>query len=150
MMAQFLAVRPRVRMECPSGACRSWCFRLVKHPTFDHAILVAILLNTSIMALDGYGIGAREAAILDVLNMTCTAIFVLECLAKIAAFSVCGYLKDSWHVFDFIIVLGSWSGFLFSSTMRSTFVRTRDSCHLLRAWMATLPRRCVVIASTAL
>ena len=32
---------------------------------------------------------------------------------KIMAYGT-GYFGNPWHRFDFIIVLGSWSGFLFS------------------------------------
>ena len=104
-MTQLLAVKPKVRQQCPSGAWRTFCFRLVRSPHFDHVILLVILFNTMLMALDGYGLKTWQADLLAALNNTCTLIFLTEAVTKIAAYGFPGYLAEAWNVFDFCIVL---------------------------------------------
>ena len=104
-MEALLEIRPKKLAPCPSSTLRAACFHLVRAPRFEMAILGAILFNTALMALDGYGIPAAQAQALAFLNQVCTVIFILECLAKVAAFGMILYLEDPWHVFDFFVVL---------------------------------------------
>ena len=104
LMVQLLSIRPKRRQDCPPNACRACCFKLVKHKNFDVYILLAILFNTLLMALDGYGISAQQKHLLDGMNNACTLVFVVECLGKLAAFGCKGYFSEAWNVFDFSVV----------------------------------------------
>lgn len=104
-MAQLVSSQPKPRQQCPEGECRGACFKLVKHPSFDHLILVVILFNTMLMALDGYGLNPWQSFVLLVLNNVCSTIFLGECVIKIIAFTFSGYLSEAWNVFDFSVVM---------------------------------------------
>ena len=106
-MVQLLSYRPKLRQVCPPHPCRACCFRLVKHKHFDMYILLAILFNTALMALDGYGISAQQKRTLDALNNVCTTVFIFECSFKLAAFGCSGYFSEAWNIFDFSVVLVS-------------------------------------------
>ena len=58
----MLELKPIRRVPCPKAAWRASCYRLAKHKKFDAYILCVILLNTLLMALDGYGIPSFEVA----------------------------------------------------------------------------------------
>src|SRR3569832_60223 len=46
--------------------------------------------------------------ILDFLNLVFTSIFAIECVLKLIALKPKNYFGDSWNVFDFVIVIGSF------------------------------------------
>ena len=101
----LLAVHPRPRAKLPTSPWRAACFHVVTSPRFESAILVVILLNTALMAADGYAIPPSRVATLAALNGACTLIFVAEAAAKVAASGLPLYLKQPWNVFDFAVVL---------------------------------------------
>ena len=49
--------------------------------------------------------------VLEILNYTFTAIYTIEMIIKMIAFGK-DYFKDSWCLFDFIIVLSAWIGII--------------------------------------
>ena len=51
--------------------------------------------------------------VLEILNYIFTVIYTIEMVVKMIAFGK-GYFKDSWCIFDFMIVVSAWIGiFLF-------------------------------------
>ena len=66
-----------------------------------------VLLNTALLALDGYGISAAMAAALAALSNACTLFFIIECAVKVIGLSFGSYIKDGWNAFDFTIVMTS-------------------------------------------
>jgi hypothetical protein len=104
-MEQWLTLCPRKRLGCPENACRAAAFRLVSRDAFEPCILVLILFNTLLMALDGYGLSAAQTSTLTLLNYGCSGLFVLEAALKLLAYGAPGYFREAWNVFDFSIVL---------------------------------------------
>ena len=47
----------------------------------------------------------RRLTALNQLNQLCTAIFIFEAAAKIAAYGLVLYLGEAWNVFDFVVVV---------------------------------------------
>lgn len=103
-MEQFIALRPKVLAKCPSDAGRAWCFQLVQRKQFEQVILMAILLNTALLASDSYNASDRQAAVLSSLNDLCMLVFIMEATAKVAAFGWYGYIAEPWNRFDLIVV----------------------------------------------
>ena len=100
----MLQIGPQRSPPCPSQPWRAACWRLVRSPRFDQAVLLVILFNTLLMGMDGYHIPAGEQAALRALNLLCTLVFIAEAGLKIAALSLFGYLADGWNAFDFAVV----------------------------------------------
>ena len=86
---------------------------------FDSFILVMILLNTIMMACVDYRFidenyqptseKSFRNKLLEKAEILFMMIFITECLMKIMAFGFIkgnrGYLKSTWNIFDFLIVL---------------------------------------------
>jgi len=82
-------------------------------PKFEAAIVAAILLNTTVMAVKVFpapNMPGLESA-LEVINYCFAAIFFLEAGCKMHALRG-NYFKDSWNRFDFICVLSTLIGVL--------------------------------------
>ena len=98
-------VKPRPRAPCPSAPWRAWCHRLATWPPFESVMLVVIVFNTVLMALDGYGLAPWQAEFLVLLNDACTLLFLGECIVKLAGLGPPVYFQSAWNGFDFSIVL---------------------------------------------
>ena len=100
------SVKPHRQPHSPRGgsACRRWLFHHVTSPATESFIVLVILVNSLLMAADGYGIAPSLHAALDVGNDVCTAIFVVEVLLKFIALGVSNYLSEGWNVFDSLVV----------------------------------------------
>ena len=111
-LSQWLELRPRRQVPCPSQPARAACHRLAMHRGFEGAVLALILFNTLVMACDGYGVPPAAAALLGALNGGCSAAFVAEAAVKLLGFGPSHYFDEPWHVFDFAVVsltLGEWA-----------------------------------------
>ncbi|CAM9974789.1 unnamed protein product, partial [Ectocarpus fasciculatus] len=102
-------LRPMKRPQPPPDRLGLLCFRLINLPWFDPAVMVCIVLNTVVLAMDYFGQSDLYTRVLGVLNYLFYALFTLEALAKILALRW-AYFKDPWNRFDFFIVLGSTAG----------------------------------------
>lgn len=77
---------------------------ILEAPAFNMAILGVILFNAMLMGLEtSPTIMARAGALIDLLDMLCLVIFVVELLAKLFAFGP-RFFRSGWNIFDFIIV----------------------------------------------
>lgn len=68
-------------------------------------MMVCVLSNTLVLALDHYGISDDMEEVLNTLNFTFTIVFVVEMAVKLAGLGVVTYCKDNMNVFDGIVVL---------------------------------------------
>nr|6NT3_A Chain A, Sodium channel protein type 9 subunit alpha, Sodium channel protein PaFPC1, chimeric construct [synthetic construct]6NT4_A Chain A, Sodium channel protein PaFPC1,Sodium channel protein type 9 subunit alpha,Sodium channel protein PaFPC1 [synthetic construct] len=78
---------------------------VVLSPFFELFIAVIIVLNITFMALDHHDMNIEFERILRTGNYIFTSIYIVEAVLKIIALSPKFYFKDSWNVFDFIIVV---------------------------------------------
>jgi hypothetical protein len=95
--------------------------------TFDLFILIVIFINTFILVLKWPNMSPNFQQFVDVTNEICTGVFIVEAVLKLIAFGK-NYFKDSWNVFDFVIVVGS---LIFISP---TFKRQKKTVTMIRAF----------------
>merc|ERR1712142_371609 len=84
---------------------RLWAF--ATSPFCEYTVFVAILLNTTSLAMKFYHQPTAYTDFLDVLNQVFTYFFLVECILKLGAFRFKNYFRDPWNAFDFFIVAGS-------------------------------------------
>jgi len=84
------------------------CFHIVNSPIFNAFIILIILLNTIVLAMDKYP--DFEGMIKDVFsyaNIVFTIIFTFEVVLKLVGLGVAGYSADKFNLFDAFIVVVS-------------------------------------------
>ena len=81
--------------------------RIAMHPKFDQFIMLMILSNTIVLAIKWYAMPKVVVDVINVLNYTFSIIFTIEAIIKLWAMGR-NYFKDSWNIFDFIVVVGTW------------------------------------------
>lgn len=98
--------------------------RLVNWSWFDRAVLAIIIVNSIILGLSDFGnlgrggelsaTGSWRNAVVYRTELPFAALFTLEMLIKILAmgfvFGPGTYLRDSWNVLDFIVVVAGYVG----------------------------------------
>jgi hypothetical protein len=93
----------------PTNRFRAICVEIVTNPYFDWAVLVTVALSALILACDAPDTSKAVSNFVLWGDYTVTLLFVLEMMLKIVAmgfyFGQGTYLKDSWNVLDFLIVL---------------------------------------------
>lgn len=92
-MAHFLSLRPVQRMPCPPDWLGKNCWLITKHRHFETLISATIVLNTLLLALQGYGIPIWQEMVLNDLNTFCTWMFIVEAAIKIRAYTFRAYIK---------------------------------------------------------
>lgn len=101
------------------------------HRYFDRIIVVAILANSVVLGMSDFsvvdsdlnptssGVAFRDGAvvpatslanrIVELSEVPFTTIFTVECAIKIVAMGFAGwkgsYLRDSWNILDFVVVI---------------------------------------------
>ena len=92
------------------NALRLFFFKLTKSHYFEHFTLILIILNTVKMIVDTY-IDPDSSPISGIFDEILTFAFVLEAMIKAIALGFCfdrgSYLRDTWNIWDFIIVVTS-------------------------------------------
>ena len=68
-------------------------------------IVIIILINTLIMAIDHYDISDKVQNVLYYINMVLTIIFVVEMVIKIFGLGFRDYIRDGFNIFDSIIII---------------------------------------------
>ena len=100
---------------------RKFIAKIVVHPNFDSTILGIICLSSIKLAIDTYLTDTTTMIyqIFQVLDDVFTVAFLLECMVKILTygfvFCPTSYLRDSWSILDFFIVICSMIDMLVSS-----------------------------------
>ena len=91
---------------------RQLCLRTVTSKVFEYVILLVILLNCIFLACDSKSPNFEESYTYSVIEMAeyfFIAIFTLECVLKVIALGFVldkgTYLRDSWNVLDFLVVV---------------------------------------------
>ena len=78
--------------------------RLVNSKLFDHTMLLAVIINTVILAMDGLFYDATTLAMFDSFNLYLTMIFTVEMVFKIVADTPRRYVADKMNIFDGSVV----------------------------------------------
>jgi len=101
-----LNARP-VRRYIPKNPLQYRLWSFATSPFCEYTVFVAILLNTTSLAMKFYHQPTAYTDFLDVLNQIFTYFFLVECILKLGAFRFKNYFRDPWNAFDFFIVAGS-------------------------------------------
>lgn len=92
-----LSIRPRL----------PWLFKIVSNPYFSYFIMLVILGNTTVLALDHYPMPPQLDSDLEVINFGLSCVFVAEMVLKVLGLGLRQYARDRFNVFDaFIVITG--------------------------------------------
>ena len=94
---------------------RLFLYNLVHHKAFECFILLVIVANCVLLAMDD-PTTKEEPVYQRIVDIIFTSIFAVEMLLKMLAHGLIlhrgAYLRDRWNVFDFIVVVLSFINFL--------------------------------------
>ncbi|XP_072560812.1 voltage-dependent T-type calcium channel subunit alpha-1H isoform X3 [Paramormyrops kingsleyae] len=79
--------------------------RVAESKYFNRGIMIAILVNTLSMGIEYHQQPDELTDILEISNIVFTSMFALEMLLKLLAFSLLGYIRNPYNIFDGIIVI---------------------------------------------
>lgn len=116
----MLNLRPLRKMKVPHDKVRRQLFRLAQNPTFDLAIAGCIVLNTVIMALHYFGEEDIYRKSIEISNYVFAMVFTMEAVIKVIGLGRY-YWKDSWNIFDFIVVIGTFVGIVYQLVAETSF-----------------------------
>jgi len=131
---------------------RHLCYRIAKSKLFDNMILVVIMINCVVMAVELHYQGTDTFAdynIFPPLELAFTTIFTVEFAIKVVASGfVChrnAYLRESWNRLDFGVVLISYLSYIEGVSSLTAF-RSLRVMRPLRT-INTIPGMKIIIAS---
>ena len=81
------------------------CYRLCSHWSFTLVITILIVFNTVVLALDKYPEDPDLIKVTHSLNTFFTWAFVVEMVIKLIGLGFKEYARDSFNIFDAIIVV---------------------------------------------
>lgn len=82
----------------------SYCLKIVTHKFFTFLIVLCILINAVVLAMDRYPQSEYEDNLLNQFNLACFSVFGLELVLKIIGLGVVYYFRDKFNWFDSIVV----------------------------------------------
>jgi len=119
---------------------RKRCIIIARSNRFETFILTLIIISSILLAIDEPHLNDEDPTkrILYVLDLIFTAIFLVEAIIKVVAYGFYWgehtYLKDSWNILDFGIVLISLINLILTNTINSSigFLKTLRVLRALR------------------
>lgn len=92
-----LSIKPRL----------PWLFKIVSNPYFSYFIMLVILGNTTVLALDHYPMPSQLDSDLEIINFGLSCVFIAEMVLKVLGLGLRQYARDRFNVFDaFIVITG--------------------------------------------
>ena len=120
------------------NGCRKMFWKISTHKWFENFILLLILISTITLAVetpmdDPKG---QKVEILLSIDYFMTGAFTVEAIFKIIAFGFfftrTSYLKDSWNILDFVIVISAIAGFVLPEGVNISAVKSLRILRILR------------------
>ena len=102
-----MRTKPRRAQRIPQSGWRRWLYNLCAHKFFEVSVVLCTIVNLAILASDHLNSTATYARVTTFINLFITAVFVVEMILKMTAFTPRGYFHDIWNTFDLILVLVS-------------------------------------------
>ena len=97
-----------------TNCLRNVCYRIVRHPLYDSAVLILIGISTILLTMDNPNMDEHGelAKVLGAFDYVLTTLFTFECLINIILFGfICNgkysYMRDPWNAMDLLIVIFS-------------------------------------------
>jgi len=105
MLTQIDSVRPdKYIFERPKSGIFLFCYNIVESIVFEVFIFFVIISNLISMAIAYENSISTYSNVLEWIGLICTIFFIFESLIKLMAYGVYEYFKQTWNVFDFIVV----------------------------------------------
>eukprot|EP00301_Raphidiophrys_heterophryoidea_P006188 c12515_g4_i2.p1 GENE.c12515_g4_i2~~c12515_g4_i2.p1 ORF type:complete len:1711 (+),score=471.23 c12515_g4_i2:352-5133(+) len=126
-----------LRMSFQGTMVGKWAKRVYEHVVFVRFVLLAIVLNTIVLALHRADISQAEQTVLEKINLALTIVFAIEMGLKVMGLGLIEYVRIGMNVFDAVIVLVSLAELGLSSSGFLTVFRTLRLLRvlrLMRAW----------------
>lgn len=79
--------------------------RFVEGKIFENSMLISVVINTVILAMDGLFTDEATTNMFQTFNLSFTIIFAIEMGAKLLGYGVKGYFSDKMNIFDGIVVI---------------------------------------------
>jgi len=110
---QVIACKRTFYLISKENPIRVFCLRIIQHVWFERTILFMIVVSSIKLAIDTY-ISEDDKEIVqisDYFDLFLNIFFTLEALTKIISlgflFDKGSYLRDTWNILDFVIVITS-------------------------------------------
>jgi len=122
----------------PKSEFRIACFKFYHNPRFEHVILSLIVISSITLAIDNplWSQESTQVKVLAVLDIIFSVCFSIEMVVKIIAlgflFHKGAYLRDSWNILDFLIVIISWLSIISSGDSSLSALRSLRTFRALR------------------
>lgn len=71
----------------------------------DKFILILILINAITLFISGYELTQTNQFLVLLVDNVITLFFIVEIIVKMNEYSVKGYFKSNWNIFDFVLVI---------------------------------------------
>ena len=82
-------------------------YKISANPYFGILLILLIIFNTIVLALDRYPINPTESYSLNLINDVLSWCFFLEMFIKIVGIGIVEYAKDKFNLFDCVVVVVS-------------------------------------------
>ncbi|XP_029109875.1 voltage-dependent T-type calcium channel subunit alpha-1H-like isoform X2 [Scleropages formosus] len=124
--------------------------RIAESKYFNRGIMIAILVNTLSMGIEYHQQPDELTDILEISNVVFTSMFALEMVLKLLAFSIVGYIRNPYNIFDGIIVIISVWEILSQAEGGLSVLRTFRLLRVLKLvrFLPALRRQLVVLMKT--
>ncbi|XP_061564981.1 voltage-dependent T-type calcium channel subunit alpha-1G isoform X4 [Cololabis saira] len=124
--------------------------KIVDSEYFGRGIMIAILINTLSMGIEYHEQPEELTNALEISNIVFTSLFALEMLLKVLVYGPFGYIKDSYNIFDGIIVVISVWEIVGQQGGGLSVLRTFRLMRVLKLvrFMPALQRQLVVLMKT--
>ena len=132
----------------PGNPLRRACFHVEQSRYFKGTIILTILFNAVILALEPTLRLEGQQVLLDTSETVCNVIFTVEMVFKLMALGFCkgkhAYCASGWNLIDALIVLSGWTTFVFDRAATDDDNGTNISS-LLRLFRVLRPLRSMTV-----
>ncbi|KAL6748527.1 Ion transport protein-domain-containing protein [Haematococcus lacustris] len=97
-------LRPGEKVQLPRNWLRRQLFLLTQNNTFELLMLLVVLANALVLAMNNYSMSEQEAAALAKANIVFVGLYAAEAAVKITALGWRLYWKNNWHRFDLLLL----------------------------------------------
>lgn len=119
----LIKINPTKVIKRPPELIAGLCYDLTSHPGFEWAIMVCIIVNTTVMACEFFGQSDEWTKASEALNLVFAVIFTIEAAMKLSGQGQ-AYFNDNWNKFDITIVFVTWIGVAADHGTLGSLVRT--------------------------
>jgi len=117
---------------------RSFCYGAMTNPWFDRVVMALITVSTLLLAVESPLMDPNGSYIktLKIIDYVMTSVFTLEMLTKMISLGIFAngsksYMRNSWNVLDFIIVLSALLSIAFAD-LNLNFLKAIRMLRILR------------------